>query len=295
MTQFALATVRAESGSASALLIDGQHHVLADLAPSMADYDVLGLLRNWDQTFPLLKLAASSACSSTAAIDVEPLAPVLYPDSLLAVGANYSGHLKEMGLAVEKWAVMPFFMRPPKTCLVGPGRTVRMPRSTQKFDWECELAVVIGRRLRHATRSQAAAGIAGYSIGLDLSCRDLMKVDNELHTDLLRGKAQDTMAPCGPAIVPAEFIEDVNNLRVQLSVNDEPMMDAQTSEMMFKCDEMLATISEYITLLPGDICFTGSPSGSAAAHGNRWLRPGDHIRAEIEHVGVLEVTIESDI
>ena len=102
------------------------------------------------------------------------------------------------------------------------------------------------------------------------------------------------MAPCGPAIVPAEFIGDVGDLRIQLAVNGEQMIDARTSEMLYKCDEMLSRISEYITLRPGDICFTGSPSGSAGVHGNRWLRPGDTIRAEIEQVGVLEVSMCSD-
>ncbi len=137
------------------------------------------------------------------------------------------------------------------------------------------------------------AGIAGYSIGLDLTCRDLIKVDNELGTDLIRGKGQDTMAPCGPAMMPAEFVTDVDDLRIQLWVNGEPMMDARTSKMLYKCDEMIATISEHITLQPGDICFTGSPSGSADRHDNRWLRPGDRIRAEIEQIGVLEVEVRS--
>ena len=294
MTSFALASVRTASGPAAALLIEGRYHLLAGLAPDMTGIDTLGVLRDWKGMFPRLRSIAGSAGSSTALINPEPLAPVLNPEMLLAVGANYSGHLREMGLKVEKWAVMPFFIRPPRTCLVGPGRTVHIPRSTKQFDWECELAVVVGRTLRHASREEAAAGIAGYTIGLDLSCRDLIKVDNELHTDLLRGKAQDTMAPCGPAIVPTEFIGNVDDLRVQLAVNDEPMMDARTSEMIYKCDEMLSTISEYITLQPGDICFTGSPSGSAGAHGNRWLKPDDRIRAEIENVGVLNVVIMPD-
>jgi 2,4-didehydro-3-deoxy-L-rhamnonate hydrolase len=219
---------------------------------------------------------------------------VLYPNALLAVGANYSGHLREMGLKVEKWGVMPFFIRPPRTTLVGPGETVRIPRSTKQFDWECELAIVLGRTLRQASREEAAAAVAGYSIGLDLTCRDLIPVDNDLHVDLVRGKAQDTMAPCGPGIVPAEFIANVDDLRIRLSVNGAPMMDARTSEMLYKGDEILAEISRYITLSPGDICFTGSPSGSAGAHGNRWLKPGDTISAEIEQVGVLNVTMQSD-
>ena len=131
-------------------------------------------------------------------------------------------------------------------------------------------------------------------MGFDLSCRDLIQVDNDLKVDLVRGKAQDTMAPCGPAMVPAKFVEDVNDLRVQLSVNGEMMMDASTSEMLYKIDEQLSTISEYLTIEPGDILFTGSPSGSAGVHDNRWLRDGDRIRGEIESVGVLDVTVRDD-
>ena len=119
-------------------------------------------------------------------------------------------------------------------------------------------------------------------------------MDNELHVDLVRGKAQDTMAPCGPALMPARFVEDVNDLAVRLWINDELMMDARTSEMLYKIDEQLSLISEYMTLMPGDILFTGSPSGSAGVHGGRWLRDGDHIRAEIEQVGTLEVTVSDD-
>ena len=96
----------------------------------------------------------------------------MYPDTLLAVGANYADHLKEMGLVAQKWTPMPYFFRSPRTSLVGPGATVRIPRSTEQFDWECELAVVLGKRLRHGSEQDASDAIAGYTIGLDMSCRD---------------------------------------------------------------------------------------------------------------------------
>jgi 2-keto-4-pentenoate hydratase/2-oxohepta-3-ene-1,7-dioic acid hydratase in catechol pathway len=199
-----------------------------------------------------------------------------------------------MGLEVKKWAVMPFFIRPPKSTLVGSGETVRIPKTTHQFDWECELAVFVGRRLKDAGRDEASAAIAGYAIGLDLSCRDLIWVDNDLKVDLVRGKGQDTMAPCGPAITPAKFVKDPNNLRIQLYVNDDKMMDGSTSEMLYKVDEQLSIISHFITLQPGDLLFTGSPSGSAGEHGGRWLKPGDRIHAEISEVGVLNVTMRRD-
>jgi 2,4-didehydro-3-deoxy-L-rhamnonate hydrolase len=220
--------------------------------------------------------------------------PVMYPNKLMAIGANYSGHLKEMGLEAKKWDSMPFFLRPPTTTLAGPGQTVSIPKSTRQFDWECELTVVVGKRLRHATREEAAQAIAGYTIGLDLSCRDLIPSHNDLQIDLVRGKAQDTMAPCGPYVVPAQFTEDINNLRILLYVNDQKMMDASTDQMLYKVDEMLSVISEYITIEPGDMVMTGSPSGSAGVHGNSWLKPGDRIHAEIGGIGELIVCMRDD-
>ena len=293
MRKFSLATLALSDGPKAAVIVDSRFYVLGQVRPVLAQLTCFDLLQSWDSALPMLQDVVADldlgAVGGIASADAQVLTPVMYPDKLMAVGANYSGHLKEMGLKAEKWASMPFFLRPPKTTLVGPGKTVVIPQSTKQFDWECELAVFVGRRLRHAGQEEAAAAIAGYGIGLDLSCRDLIQVDNDLKVDLVRGKAQDTMAPCGPAIMPAQFVPDVNALRVQLAVNGEIMMDASTSEMLYKVDEQLSVISEYLTIEPGDILFTGSPSGSAGVHGNRWLKPGDHIHAEIEHVGVLDV------
>ena len=144
---------------------------------------------------------------------------------------------------------------------------------------------------RNASKEEAVSSVAGYAIGLDLSCRDLIKVDNDLKVDLVRGKAQDTMAPCGAVMMPARFVPDVNNLRIELFVNDEKMMDASTCEMLYKIDEQISTISEFMTIEAGSNLFTGSPSGSAGEHGDRWLRPGDRIHAFIENIGTLDVVM----
>src|SRR5260370_42025876 len=102
------------------------------------------------------------------------------------------------------------------------------------------------------------------------------------------------MAPCGPAITPAKFVKNQNNLSIQLSVNDEKMMDATTSEMIYKIDEQLSIISHFITLQPGNILFTGSPSGSAREHEGRWTKPGDQIHEGISEVAGLNVTMRRD-
>jgi len=302
MNRFTLGTQQSSGGPEAVLEVNGKFYRLGSLSPEFGRTTVRQLFDTWEDSLARIEWHADrihGGDTDTEAAQIAPeelrlLAPILYPDKMLAVGANYSGHLKEMGLTPTKWPVMPFFLRPPTTTLVGPGETVRIPKSTTQFDWECELAVVVGMPLSHASREQAAAAIAGYAVGLDLSCRDLIPVQNELHVDLMRGKAQDTMGPCGPMITPAKFVPDTTALHIELWVNDEKMMDASTAEMLYQVDEQLSVISEYISLAPGDILFTGSPSGSAGVHGNRWLRPGDHIKASIEKVGTFEVTMQGD-
>lgn len=109
--------------------------------------------------------------------------------------------------------------------------------------------------------------------------------DTAIRVDLVRGKAQDTMGPCGPHILPAQFLPDVTNPKLTLNVNGKQMMNSSTNEMLNSCEEMLSVISEFVTLEPADLVFTGSPSGSARVHGNCWLKPGDEIHAEIEGLG----------
>lgn len=297
---FAIATIEIESQHERtrphpAIVIDNVYYALPD---GDSSYDsVLALLADWRNALPYLQAFAERVQRDnnfTKISNPTLCAPILYPSKLIAVGANYTSHLEEMGLPAEKWEPMPFFLRPPTTTMVGPGKTVIIPASTKQFDWECELSVVVGTRLRHATREEAKKGIAGYTIGLDMSCRDLIPAGRGLGTDLVRGKAQDTMAPVGPHIVPAKFVQDtIDDCRITLDLNGEKMMDASTSEMIYKCDEILSIVSNFITLEPGDIVMTGSPAGTAGAHGNRWLRPGDVIRAEIQGIGVLEVEMKA--
>ena len=295
MERFTLATLQTSDGPKAAMGINGIFHLLGPLEPRLADVSCKSILQRWDASFPLLQGLADQiavdAVTQQRGMDgrsATVLTPVLYPDSLLAIGANYP---KDEKNKPGKSTSLAFFLRPPKTTLVGPGDTVAKPRMTKEFDWECELVIFVGRRLRNASKEEAAAAVAGYAVGLDLACRDLIEVENELKVDLVRGKSQDTMAPCGPVIMPAKFVPDVNNLRIQMFVNEEKMIDASTSEMITKVEDQLSTLSEFMTIEAGDMLFTGSPRGSAAQHGNRWLQHGDRIRAEIESVGILNVAI----
>lgn len=302
MTAFSLATVQAEQGFEPAICVTDDFYLLSALSclpPALQNRGVKELLQSWSEVLPDLTELADTidvnpgrfASCTVAASKLDT--PIRFPNKILCVGANYAGHLREMGIPPEKMTPMPFFSRPPTTSLVGPGKTVRKPRSTQQLDWEVELVIVIGERLRHATLEQAAAAIAGFSVGLDLSCRDLQMV-KDLGMDVSRGKAQDTLAPVGPVIVAKEFVNDFKDAAIKLLVNDEKMMNARTSEMLYSPEEQLVEISRYTTLEPGDLVFTGAPAGSAKAHGDRWLQVGDKIQAEIEGVGRLEVEVVND-
>ena len=301
MQFFTLATLKTPLGPKVAIGVENQFYLISNLHPEFQSA-VKDLLANWPTSFLTLEQLAVSIVGgefkhspAVSAEEADFATPVLYPDKLMAVGANYTGHLQEMGLPTEKWHPMPFFLRPPSTTLVGPGKTVRIPKSTKQFDWECELAVIVGKQLRYAGKQEAMDAIAGYAIGLDLSCRDLIRTGiTALPVDLVRGKAQDTMAPCGPYIVPAQFVPNPYTLQIKLFVNGQKMMDANSSEMIYKIDEQLSIISEYITIEPGDILFTGSPSGSAEVHGGCFLKSGDTIHAQIEGVGAMDVIMCDD-
>jgi 2-keto-4-pentenoate hydratase/2-oxohepta-3-ene-1,7-dioic acid hydratase in catechol pathway len=296
VVNFAIANLSTSSGERAALAIDNNYFRL-DLVSSEWNTSVRAILDDWQRIYPSL-IAAAQVCARegpesrafVSGTDAHLLTPVRFPNKLICVGAVYRDHLLEFNLPPERWKNMPMFLRAPTTSIVGPGRTLVIPATTKEFDWEIELAVVISQRLKDADLHTAQSGIAGYSVGLDMTCRDLLDRNSRTGVDLVRAKAQDGMAPVGPFMRPAEFVRDPQNLRLQLFVNDEIKQNGTTSEMLYSIPEQLSTISHYITLEPGDIVFTGSPAGSGASIG-QFLHPGDRIRAEIEQVGTLHVEV----
>ena len=153
MNHFSLANLQAPDGPQAAIEVKGNYYQLRELLPSLQGVSTRSLFATWDQSLPLLVRQAERVYAGDKDIRGIPpsaahlLAPILYPDKMFAVGGNYTGHLREMGMEPKKWASMPFFLRPPTTTLVGPGNTVRIPTSTKEFDWECEVAAVMGRTL----------------------------------------------------------------------------------------------------------------------------------------------------
>jgi 2-keto-4-pentenoate hydratase/2-oxohepta-3-ene-1,7-dioic acid hydratase in catechol pathway len=296
VVNFAIANLSTTNGERAALAIDGKYFRL-DFLSAEWNTSVRAILDDWRHLYPHLVTAAQQCAregsKSRAFVNDENarlLTPVKFPNKLVCVGGVYRDHLLEFDLPAERWKNMPIFLRAPTTSIVGPGRTLVIPATTKQFDWEIELAVVVAQRLKDADVGAAQAGIAGYSVGLDMTCRDLLDRDSPTGVDLVRAKAQDGMAPVGPIMRPAEFIKDPQNLRLQLFVNDEIKQNGTTADMLYSIPEQLSIISRYITLEPGDIVFTGSPAGSGASIG-QFLHPGDRIRAEIEEVGTLHVEV----
>jgi 2-keto-4-pentenoate hydratase/2-oxohepta-3-ene-1,7-dioic acid hydratase in catechol pathway len=300
---YALSTIRHASRPTPVIEVAGRHHRLDVVAPGLfrqaPSRGLMNLFDDWAQSeLQLAELAARLAGSSEAV--VEParddfLAPLLYPNKLLLAGANYYEHMvKDAGKPdFSKAASTPvFFLKPPTTSLVGSG-PVRYPVQSRALDWEIELAVVIGKRLRRVSEEEAMAGVAGYAVGLDLSARDWqMNPRHPWKFDLFTGKSFDDSCPLGPKIVPARFV-DAGNLHLRLTVNGETRQDANSDDMVWSVAEQVSILSEHVTLEPGDVLLTGTPAGVGMASGT-YLKVGDVVEATISGLGTLRVVITPD-
>jgi 2-keto-4-pentenoate hydratase/2-oxohepta-3-ene-1,7-dioic acid hydratase in catechol pathway len=228
--------------------------------------------------------------SQLEAEDIRWLPPLMYPQKLICLGANYNDHNAEMD-NVQPPKFPYCFLKPPTTTLVGSGETVPLPGYAKMIDWEVELAVVIGQRVRHVRGEAAMASIAGYSILNDISARDW--VPKEEHSyfgiDWVMAKDFDGSAPMGPFITPAEFVSNPQALTLTLTVNGQLKQHANTASMVFSIQEIIEHLTTIMTLEPGDVIATGTPSG--VGYGRKppeFLRPGDRLVAEIEGLGRLE-------
>lgn len=225
-------------------------------------------------------------------------APIPCPGKLLCLAGNYASHLLEGGGTYPgKEKMIPRFFSKPCTSVVGTQDAIRVPASTGFADWELELAVVIGKTGRALTPAQAADHIGGYTIFNDISAReltfrkDLPLQEGDWFFDWLVGKWLDTFGPMGPWLTTADEVSHPDNLRMQLWYNGELQQDANTGQMIFSPAEAISFISQFVTLQPGDIISTGTPAGVGHSKKLR-LNPGDHIRGEIEGLGVLENSVE---
>jgi 2-keto-4-pentenoate hydratase/2-oxohepta-3-ene-1,7-dioic acid hydratase in catechol pathway len=301
---FSLSTLRHNGRPTPVIETQGRYYPLASVAPELVrtvpSRGLMNLFDDWASAeVTLLKLAERLERSHDGTILPEPddfMTPLQYPNKLILGGANYYEHMHKdakMPDFRKENAIPVFFLKAPTTSLVGSGKTVRYPTQSKKVDWEVELALVIGQRTRRIAEADALKVVAGYAVGLDLSARDWQfHPKHPFKFDLFGGKAFDDSCPVGPKIVPARFV-DSGNLRISLSVNGETKQDANTSDMIWSVAEEIASISEHMTLEPGDIVLTGTPAGVGMAT-NTYLKTGDKIDAEIQGLGKLSVEIVPD-
>ncbi len=235
---------------------------------------------------PLTGMPGGTPYSVTRRVigDARLLAPVV-PGSVLCIGLNYRRHAAESGVAVPDHPVL--FMKMPSS-VQRPGGPIVLPRAlrSDEVDYECELAVVIGRRCRNVSREQALDYVLGYTCGNDVSARDWQMQWGG--GQWCRGKTFDTFCPLGPALVTADEVPDPNALRIKTVVNGETLQDWNTNDMIFDVPELIAFLSGSSTLEPGTVIMTGTPHGVGAARTPpRFLQPGDTVTVEIEKIGAL--------
>ena len=294
---FAIATLsRSRGRSQAALRIDDRFWPLA--LAGLPD-DTMRLFDDWPRSFRALERFARAVragqidpAQSVAQARARLLAPLRYPRKLFCVGANYADHLAEMNASIAKVPGRPpfFFMKPASTCIVGPGDLVRIPRGCQVFDWEVEFVVVFGRGGRDISQSDAMSHVAGYSIGIDFTARDLFDQPGSFFRfNFTLGKGQDTMSPLGPVVVPAPFI-DITQTRFGLSVNGVRKQWGSTGDMIYSVAEQIAGVSQSVSIEPGDVMYTGSPAGVGLPRGER-LAAGDVVTIFAEGIGEMSVTI----
>lgn len=291
---YALATVEHQGRSLACLQVQGRYFPLESLDASLPR-GLSALYEAWPAHAARLdRLAAGCSSGGLAAADVRVQAPLQYPGKILCAGANYFDHLAEMGMpdAKKEDQRLFFFMKPPRNAVVGPGATVHMPIATQAFDWEVELAAVIGKTARNVSVQDALTHVAAYTVAIDFSARDHNRAPETFYKlDWVAGKGHDTCCPLGPQLVPAAAIADPQNLALKLWVNGQLKQDGHTSQMIFSLAEQIATASRIMTLDPGDVLLTGTPAGVGAPR-KTFLSVGDQVDAEIEGIGRLSVTIQ---
>lgn len=227
-------------------------------------------------------LAAAPAAAGIALSGVKLEAPIRRPGKIMGVGRNYLDHAKETNSSAPPF---PMIFAKWANSIVGPGAPILVPPAVTQPDYEGELGVVIGRRCRDVAEADALDYVAGYLALNDVSARDWQFRTSQFTL----GKSPDTFCPIGPALVTADEIPDIQDLRLRTVVSGEVMQEGHTSEMIFPVAHLIWDITRVMTLEPGDIIATGTPSGVGLARTpQRWLRHGDVVRVEIERIGALE-------
>src|SRR5579859_14740 len=251
-----------------------------------APTSMVALMNRWETLAPKLAALAGLPADDPLA-DVMLHAPVERPGKIMGIGLNYADHAAESGMELPNEQL--WFCKA-VTSVTDPFAAIQLPKVSSALDYEAELVFVIGKRCRHVTREQAPSVIFGYAAGNDVSVRDWQFKTSQFNL----GKSFDTHAPFGPWIVTPDAL-DPHALGIRCLVNGEERQNSNTRHFIFDCYDQIAFLSQAMTLEPGDVFFTGTPSGvGAVMKPPKWLKAGDRVRVEIEGIGAIENVVEPE-
>lgn len=249
--------------------MDGEAHQAARALASAVEADAT-------------KCAALTEAGAILAADkVCTLAPVPRPGKFFCIGLNYRDHAIESGMDIP---TRPLIFSKFSSCVVGPGAQVELPPGSKEVDYEAEFGVVIGRHTKNISKDKALDAVLGYTNINDVSARDFQFADGQWQ----RGKACDTFAPMGPYILTADLVPNPEQLSIRFRLNGETLQDSTTAQLIFGVAELVADLSQFFTLEPGDVIATGTPPGVGFARKPPiYIKEGDMMEVEVEGLGVL--------
>ncbi len=261
---------------------------IVDLAAAGLPARMIDLIAEWSRLAARAREIADTTTPQYKLSQVRVHAPVPDPQKILAIGLNYADHIAESSQPKPEKQI--WFSKLPNA-VNGPYDPIELPKASSAIDYEAELVVVIGKRCRHVSKADAASVVFGYAAGNDVSVRDW-----QFHTaQWIVGKSFDTHAPIGPWIVTSDEIGDPHTLGIRALVNGELRQNSNTSNLVFNVYDQIAYLSQAMTLMPGDLIFTGTPGGvGMAMKPPSFLKAGDVVRIEIDRIGALEGTMRPE-
>ncbi|KAM8760241.1 fumarylacetoacetate hydrolase domain-containing protein 2A isoform 2-T3 [Acanthopagrus schlegelii] len=241
------------------------------------------LLELGDKGLECAQRALSSGQCVLKRSDIQLLSPVLAAEKVVCVGMNYRDHCLEQNAPIPKEPII--FSKFP-SAITGPYDDIILPTESQEVDWEVELAFVIGRRGKHIKEEDALSYVAGFTVANDVSAREWQM--NRNGKQWLLGKTFDSFCPLGPALVTTDAVKDPHNLSIRCLVNGDTVQSSNTDQMIFKTEALIAWVSKFVTLTPGDVFLTGTPPGVGLFRNPPvFLKKGDVVECQIDQLGSI--------
>lgn len=268
---------KTEEGNKTGVRINDVHYAVSS---HISEYD-----RDFFDADGIAKLQEIVAKGGLTKLD-EPIdfdAPLYRPEKIICIGLNYSKHAAESGMEPPKEPVV-FFKSP--SSLTGPFDNIIIPKNSTKTDWEVELAVIIGKKANYVSEEAAMDYVAGYAVHNDVSEREFQL---ERGGQWVKGKSCDSFAPLGPYLVTKDEVADPHNLNLWLKLNGKKVQDGNTSDFIFNIPQVISHLSQFMSLMPGDVISTGTPEGVGLGFKPPvYLKPGDEVELGIEGLGTAK-------